>query len=81
MKQEKCVQCGTLAPQHPIVAIMAFDEDRGMDAIDFGGANGNKFMAMPMCSACHREPKLDAHYTYRAQYKVSLSRAGSSNLG
>ena len=77
---EKCVQCGALAREHPIVAIMKLDETLGMEALDFGGVD-NGFMAMAMCAKCHQAPKLKAHYHLRAHLGQGLAHAGSSDLG
>jgi len=77
---EKCVQCGVSADVQPVVAIMNVnDASKLKNAVPIN-VNG-QWAALPICTKCHQEPKLKAHFHLRSNYKQGLVKAGSSNLG
>jgi hypothetical protein len=70
---EICSGCGTVADEHPFVAIMLDQEVK-------------KYDRFPVCEKCWRDPSnrksvLKAHFFPREQADYALSRAGSANIG
>lgn len=54
---ESCFGCGIRANEHPIVAVMKFDES---ETTRVASDPGKLWMALPVCPACHVDP---AHRT------------------
>jgi Zn ribbon nucleic-acid-binding protein len=90
---ERCIQCGHSAAQHPMVAVAAINgraifvngdwtayEDIPAEAILATRKDG-QFVACAMCAACHREPKIKAHFFARPAGGRALAAAGADSLG
>ena len=68
---EACIGCGAEALRHPIVAI---------------GISETGAIALPVCRTCwenpeHRKVGIKGHFFTRAQERVALAHAGSSQIG
>lgn len=83
---EHCAQCNGEAEQHSVVAIMnvkdviALEGKSGRKLDTLGFDPGNTWAALPMCTKCHQEPTLKAHYFMRKDQAVALRMADFKNL-
>jgi hypothetical protein len=78
---ESCVQCGRSGRSFSVIAILNVDDAIKLGAKTILKVRDAKWVAAPICEACHKAPKIKAHFTYRAQADIALELAGSSELG
>ncbi len=82
---EKCYQCKNEFEQLPVVLVVSpgdvSDEDKPTAIGQEIGANGDLWLAMPICAPCHQQPTVSGHFFFRQDMPVGLKNAGSTTLG